>query len=580
MKNKTNFKVLLLIVLMAITQAAAQTTEFSYQGTLRDGSQPANGNYDFEFRLFDALTGGTQIGSSVIADGVSVSDGSFTVALDFGSQFPGANRWLEILVQQSTTLGSKEPLLGPTVLSPRQKIVSAPYAVKSLNAETAVTATNAAQLGGVASSEYVVTTDPRMTDARTPTTGSNDYIQNGTTQQSLSDFNISGTGTANVLRAEQQFNLGNERMVATDSSLNTFVGVGTGTFITVGFDNAFFGSFAGQANTTGSFNSFFGKTAGQNNTGGSQNAFFGTHTGRSNLVGTYNSFFGNAAGFMNSTGDGNSFFGNTAGNQNTTGKFNSFVGDLAGRQNTTGENNTFVGQRAGFSNLTGSNLTLLGRNSNVNSSALVYATAIGADSVVATSNTVVLGRPADTVSAPGSLVVNGSTTSNEVNSLTHYNIAGTRILSNPGIGNFFAGNNTGIANTTGEANAFLGFEAGKVNTSGSSNTFGGYRSGFSNTTVCPILSTAHLRAAQMWAEISTPSLVILPGFQTQMETATRYSETRRMSVRATCHLRQQSAQDQSCRQTTRSSLGVRRTGSQCPAPQPSEVRPQTTASST
>ena len=31
-----------------------QTTEFTYQGSLKKGSAPANGSYDFEFRLFDA----------------------------------------------------------------------------------------------------------------------------------------------------------------------------------------------------------------------------------------------------------------------------------------------------------------------------------------------------------------------------------------------------------------------------------------------------------------------------------------------------------------------------------------------
>jgi hypothetical protein len=33
----------------------AQTTEFTYQGSLKDNAAPANANYDFEFALFDAL---------------------------------------------------------------------------------------------------------------------------------------------------------------------------------------------------------------------------------------------------------------------------------------------------------------------------------------------------------------------------------------------------------------------------------------------------------------------------------------------------------------------------------------------
>jgi len=46
----------------------------------------------------------------------------------------------------------------------------------------------------VAASQYVVTSDSRLTDARTPTAGSTNYIQN-TTPQAGSNFNISGTGT-------------------------------------------------------------------------------------------------------------------------------------------------------------------------------------------------------------------------------------------------------------------------------------------------------------------------------------------------------------------------------------------------
>lgn len=58
----------------------------------------------------------------------------------------------------------------------------------------ATTANNALNLGGVAANQYVVTTDPRMSDARLPTAGSANYIQNRATQQAASNFNISGNG--------------------------------------------------------------------------------------------------------------------------------------------------------------------------------------------------------------------------------------------------------------------------------------------------------------------------------------------------------------------------------------------------
>src|SRR5205807_9056216 len=60
---------------------------------------------------------------------------------------------------------------------------------------SADTATNATQLGGVAANQFVQTSDSRLSDSRTPTAGSSNYIQNTTSQQTSSNFNVSGNGT-------------------------------------------------------------------------------------------------------------------------------------------------------------------------------------------------------------------------------------------------------------------------------------------------------------------------------------------------------------------------------------------------
>ena len=44
--------------LLASPPARAQSTAFTYQGSLEDSGQPASGLHDFRFRLFDAATGG------------------------------------------------------------------------------------------------------------------------------------------------------------------------------------------------------------------------------------------------------------------------------------------------------------------------------------------------------------------------------------------------------------------------------------------------------------------------------------------------------------------------------------------
>src|SRR5437588_271140 len=57
---------------------------FSYQGRLTESGSPANGQSDFDFGLYDASTGGGQVSSLVTVTNQLVSDGLFTVQLDFG----------------------------------------------------------------------------------------------------------------------------------------------------------------------------------------------------------------------------------------------------------------------------------------------------------------------------------------------------------------------------------------------------------------------------------------------------------------------------------------------------------------
>ncbi|MEQ9251183.1 MAG: tail fiber domain-containing protein [Cytophagales bacterium] len=91
--------------------------------------------------------------------------------------------------------------------------------------------------------------------------------------------------------------------------------------------------------------------------------------------------------------------GNTAiGHQSlrlTTGSTNTALGIRAGEINTTGAGNTFIGSNTAATNVTGSQLTLLGNSSDVSVDALTNATAIGANSVVSQSNSLVLGNNAN-----------------------------------------------------------------------------------------------------------------------------------------------------------------------------------------
>jgi len=137
------FFLAVLSVLLSATFASAQTTAFTYQGKLTDAGSPASGNYDLQFKLFDALNGGTQVGLTITNPTVQAMNGIFTVTLDFGvAAFPGADRFLEINLRPAGSIGGYQQLL------PRQKVMSTPYALQSLNATNAASATTAVNFSG------------------------------------------------------------------------------------------------------------------------------------------------------------------------------------------------------------------------------------------------------------------------------------------------------------------------------------------------------------------------------------------------------------------------------------------------
>ena len=127
---------------------------FTYQGRLAISGSPANGQYDLGFTLWDALSGGTMIGSPLTHLNQTVTNGLFTVQLDFGSgAFVGDGRWLEISVK---------PAGGPTftTLTPRQPISAVPYSaslapgseVRGNLATSVISSTNSGSGNGVSGS--------------------------------------------------------------------------------------------------------------------------------------------------------------------------------------------------------------------------------------------------------------------------------------------------------------------------------------------------------------------------------------------------------------------------------------------
>lgn len=94
-----------------LSTAQAQGTAFTYQGHLNDGANPANGSYNLTFSLFNAGSGGSQVGSTLTFSAVGVTNGLFTVTVDFGAVFNGTAYWLQIGV--CTNGSSTFVTLGP-----------------------------------------------------------------------------------------------------------------------------------------------------------------------------------------------------------------------------------------------------------------------------------------------------------------------------------------------------------------------------------------------------------------------------------------------------------------------------------
>jgi hypothetical protein len=268
-----------------------------------------------------------------------------------------------------------------------------------------------------------------LTISSTANVNSGNFIQNTTSQQASSNFNISGNGTAvnfmatntasaNVVNATTQYNIGGNRVFSIAGSNNIFLGVEAGLNNTAGYYNSFVGNRAGKLNTTGTHNSFVGFFSGAFNTTGATNSFFGSYAGHNNTTGSGNSIIGASAGLNNTTGYENSFVGLNSGYSTTTGFRNSFFGANSGYSNTTGERNAFIGAHSGNSNTSGFGNAFLGWASG------------------------------------------------------YYHTTGSY--------NTFSGLVAGYRNTTGSDNVLLGAFAGDQNATGNGNTFVGTGAGHSN----------------------------------------------------------------------------------------------------
>jgi hypothetical protein len=371
------FLLMILFVFQTFDVPGQIIMPYTIQGSLKDGNAPANGNYDISYTLYETETGGTIVGGNNHLN-VPVTAGVFSFTEPAYATFhtPGRVLWIEFGFKPAF---SQQPY---TILSPRQRLGAVPFSISSL------ISLDSMKLGGTDASQFVLTGDPRLSDARTPTAGSTSYIQNTTSAQANTNFNISGNGTvggtlnATVLTAASITALG----TVSGNTVNSTNGYQIGGVTAFRMSNC---------------NTFAGNQAGLF-TGGTCNSFYGQNAGRQSDAGNNNSFFGAGAGYLNAGGSDNSFFGLQAGN------------------NSQGSRNSFFGVNAGIFNQGGIANTLLGHSS-ATVGVLTNATALGANSQVNQSNALILGSINGVNGATADTNVGIGTTTPNTNSKLHVN---------------------------------------------------------------------------------------------------------------------------------------------------------------
>ncbi len=187
---------ILLTVTLALAAVAprvnAQSTIITYNGQLNDNGSAATGLYDVRFSLYDSANGGLQIGASVTQT-ASVKSGLFTSQLDFGMNFSGADRWMQLEVRKSG-IGANF-----VILDPRQRITAAPYSTYSLSAATA---------SDVASSTVVRSLNALKDDVILQA-GANVSITPSANTLTISAASGGGSSIWSLLNNNAYFNVGN-----------------------------------------------------------------------------------------------------------------------------------------------------------------------------------------------------------------------------------------------------------------------------------------------------------------------------------------------------------------------------------
>jgi hypothetical protein len=470
MKTQNCFMALALLALATLNSqlstAHAQGTAFTYQGQLQNNGSPASGTYALTFSLFNTNTTGVSVAEPVTNNAVVITNGLFTVLIDFGpGVFSGTTNWLQIGV---ATNGVESF----TALTPRQELTPVPNAIYAENANGLSGKLSASQLTSIGN------TNGGSGNFFVGLSGNSTMSGYYNTADGYQSFGINTIGYENTAYGFQ----------ALDSNAsgdnNTAVGYSAMLANNSGSQNTAVGENAMAGNQSGGGNSAFGALALGNNQSGSFNTAIGIYALWFNH-GSYNAADGAFALYSASgTSSYNIGLGYQAGYNISTGSSNIDIGNLGVATDTnlirigTSQTQTFIagvitGNGAGLTNLTAttfsgtlsaSQLTSIGNN---NGGFQNFFVGGSGNSTMTGSDNTAYGYFALYYNASGS-----NNTANGVYALQQ-NTSGSANTAN--------GYGALQENTSGSDNTADGFEALYNNTSGSGNVADGLQALFENT---------------------------------------------------------------------------------------------------
>ena len=190
MKKILPWLILSLLACAGVAHAATQIAQFTYQGRLQLNGQPATGSFNMTFSLFDAQTNGTQVGSTITITGIAVTDGAFSVNLNYPDAFTGTQLWLDITVN-GQPLGS------------RQAITATPVAQFAMNGASALYYNNQSPSSAASPPVTTLATVGPFTFKATCALGASNEVTATLSVSSTSNYDLSeiissqlnGTGT-------------------------------------------------------------------------------------------------------------------------------------------------------------------------------------------------------------------------------------------------------------------------------------------------------------------------------------------------------------------------------------------------